>query len=426
MDILILFGGLLSFMFIGLPVSFSMGAAALLFVFISGQYEMLIMLPNRMVLACESFGLMAIPFFFFAGAIMSTAGLTLRLIDFSRVIVGHIRGSLALINVIASMFFSGISGSCISDTSAIGSVLIPAMKKDKYSSEFSAAVTGSSSTIGHIIPPSIPMILIGVLLELPIGQLFLAGAFPGLLLGFSLLAITYIIGVKRNYPKEEKRADLGDVIRASRDAFFVLLMPLVIVAGIIFGIVTITEIGVLACIYGVVLGFCYRDITVQTFWATLKESALSVGNVLIIITTASFFGYVLVNTGAANQLVDLVLSISTNKYVVLTIVVGALLIIGCALDVVAMIFIFVPVLFPLVEKVGVDPFHFAAIFVLCMGIALITPPVGIILFMISDMSGAPLNRVIKEIMPFLLIEFVVLAAVTYVPAISLWLPGLFY
>ena len=426
MDILILFGGLLSFMFIGLPVSFSMGAAALLFVIISGQYEMLIMLPNRMVLACESFGLMAIPFFFFAGAIMSSAGLTLRLIDFSRVIVGHIRGSLALINVIASMFFSGISGSCISDTSAIGSVLIPAMKKDKYSAAFSAAVTGSSSTIGHIIPPSIPMILIGVLLELPIGALFLAGALPGLLLGFSLLAVTYVIGVKRNYPKEEKRSDFSDVMKATRDAFFVLLLPVVIVAGIIFGIVTITEIGVLACIYGVLLGFIYRDITAGTFWQTLKESALSVGNVLIIVTTASFFGYVLVNTGAANQLVDLVLSISTNKYVVLTIVVVALLIIGCALDVVAMVFIFVPVLFPLVETVGVDPFHFAAIFVLCMGIALITPPVGIILFMISDMSEAPLDAVIKEILPFLLVEFIVLAAVTYVPAISLWLPNAFF
>lgn len=426
MDILILFGGLLSFMFIGLPVSFSMGAAALLFVLISGQYEMLIMLPNRMVLACESFGLMAIPFFFFAGAIMSSAGLTLRLIDFSRVIVGHIRGSLALINVIASMFFSGISGSCISDTSAIGSVLIPAMKKDKYSAAFSAAVTGSSSTIGHIIPPSIPMILIGVLLELPIGALFLAGALPGLLLGFSLLTITYVIGVKRNYPKEEKRSDFSDVMKATRDAFFVLLLPVVIVAGIILGIVTITEIGVLACIYGVLLGFIYRDITAGTFWQTLKESALSVGNVLIIVTTASFFGYVLVNTGAANQLVDLVLSISTNKYVVLTIVVVALLIIGCALDVVAMVFIFVPVLFPLVETVGVDPFHFAAIFVLCMGIALITPPVGIILFMISDMSEAPLDAVIKEILPFLLVEFIVLAAVTYIPAISLWLPNAFF
>lgn len=426
MDLLILFGGLFLLMMIGLPITFAMGASAVFYLFVSGQMDMLIMLPNRMVLGCESYGLMAIPFFFFAGAIMSTGGLTLRLINFSRVIVGHITGSLALINVMASMFFSGISGSCVSDTSAIGSVLIPAMKKDGYSPEFSAAVTGSSSTIGHIIPPSIPMILIGVMQEMPIGKLFLAGAIPGLLLGFALLAVSYIISKKRKYPKEEQRADFRTVVRASIDGFFVLIMPLIVVCGIVFGVVTVTETGVLACIYGVVLSFCYKDISLRTFWNTVRDSAVSVGNLLIILATASFFGWVLVNTGIANQLTDVILSISTNKYMVLTLLVLALLIIGCGLDVIAMIFIFVPVMLPLVERIGLDPYHFSAVFVLCMGIALLTPPVGIILFMISDMSEAPLLKVIKEIVPFLLVQIAVLAAVMYIPAISTWLPNLLF
>ena len=426
MDLLLLFGGLFLLMLLGLPITFAMAASAVFFLLVSGQMDMLLMLPNRMVLGCESYGLMAIPFFFFAGAIMSTAGLTLRLIDFSRVIVGHITGSLALINVLASMFFSGISGSCVSDTSAIGSVLIPAMKKDGYSPEFSAAVTGASSTIGHIIPPSIPMILIGVMQEMPIGKLFLAGAIPGLLLGFSLLAVSFVISKKRDYPKEEQRADFRTMVKASIDGFFVLIMPLIVVCGIVLGIVTVTETGVLACIYGVALGFFYKDITFDTLWKTVRDSALSVGNLLIILASASFFGWVLVNTGVANQLTDFILSISTNKYVVLTLLVAALLLIGCGLDVIAMVFIFVPVMIPLVETLGIDPYHFSAIFVLCMGIALLTPPVGIILFMISDMSGASLLNVIKEVFPFLLVQFGVLAAVMYIPAISTWLPDLLF
>lgn len=424
MDVLILFGGLIAMMLVGLPITFAMGSAAVFYLLVTGQTGMLIMLPNRMVLACESYGLMAIPFFFFAGAIMSSGGLTLRLVNFSRVMVGHVTGSLALINVIASMFFSGISGSCVSDTSAIGSVLIPAMKKDGYSPEFSAAVTGSSSTIGHIIPPSIPMILIGVMQEMPIGKLFLAGAIPGLMLGFALLGLSYVISVKRNYPKEEKRSDLRTVVRAVADGFLVLIMPVIVVCGIVFGVVTVTETGVLACIYGIILGFFYREITLKTFWTTIKDAAKSVGNLLLILATAGFFGWVLINTGVANQLVDLILSISTNKYLVLTMLVIALLIIGCGLDVIAIVFIFIPVMIPLVERVGLDPYHFSAVFVLCMGIALLTPPVGIILYMISDMSEAPLLKVMKEIVPFILIEIAVLAVVMYIPSISTWLPGL--
>jgi len=261
----------------------------------------------------------------------------------------------------------GVSGSCVADTSAIGSVLIPAMKKDGYPAAYSAAVTGATSTIGHIIPPSIPMILIGGLVELPIGNLFLAGAIPGILLGLSMLAYCYFVGIKRKYPKTEKREKFGELLR---------------------------------------------------------ETSQSVSNLLMIIATAGFFGWVMVNTGVGDQLVNLILSISTNKFVVLTLLIIFLLAIGCVLDVLAMIFIFIPVMIPLVEKVGIDPFHFSAVFVLALGIALLTPPMGLILYLVKDMADASLADVLKETFPFLIVQFAVLLLVAYVPVLSTWLPSL--
>ena len=424
MDLFLLFGGLVGLMFLGVPITFSMGLSALFFLMVSGQLEMLIMIPNRMVLALDSYGLMAIPFFYLAGSLMLIGGLTQRLVTFSRVIIGHVTGGLSLVNVVASMIFAGVSGSCVADASAIGGVLIPAMKKDRYPPEFAAALTGAAATCGHIIPPSIPMILIGVMQELPIGKLFLAGAIPGILLGFSLMGTSYIISRRRNYPREERRATLREMRRAFFDGFLTLIMPAIVVGGIVFGIVTITETGVLACIYALILGFIYREIKPGKFWAMAKETSKGVANLLIILASAGFFGYVVMNTGVGEKLVELILSISTDKYMVLTMLVVFLLIVGCGLDVIAIIFIFVPVMYPLVDKVGLDPYHYSAVFVLSLGIALLTPPVGVLLYLVADMAEAPLVRVIKELFPFIMVEIAVLLLVTYIPFFSTWLPGL--
>ncbi|NWF57036.1 MAG: TRAP transporter large permease, partial [Syntrophaceae bacterium] len=300
----------------------------------------------------------------------------------------------------------------------------PAMKKDRYPPEFAAALTGAAATCGHIIPPSIPMILIGVMQELPIGKLFLAGAIPGLLLGFSLMGTAYLISRRRNYPREERRSTLREMGRAFLDGFLTLIMPAIIIGGIVFGIVTITETGVLACIYALVLGFIYREIRLENFWAMAKETSKGVSNLLIILASAGFFGYVVMNTGVGEKLVGLILSISTDKYMVLTMLVVFLLIVGCGLDVIAIIFIFVPVMYPLVDKVGLDPYHYSAVFVLSLGIALLTPPVGVLLYLVADMAEAPLARVIKELFPFIMVEIAVLLLVTYVPFLSTWLPAL--
>jgi tripartite ATP-independent transporter DctM subunit len=377
-----------------------------------------------MVLALDSYGLMAIPFFYLAGSLMLIGGLTQRLVTFSRVIIGHVTGGLSLVNVVASMIFAGVSGSCVADASAIGGVLIPAMKKDRYPAEFAAALTGAAATCGHIIPPSIPMILIGVMQELPIGKLFLAGAIPGLLLGFSLMGTAYIISRRRNYPREERRSTFREMGRAFLDGFLTLIMPAIVVGGIVFGVVTITETGVLACIYALILGFIYREIKPGKFWGMAKETSKGVANLLIILASAGFFGYVVMNTGVGEKLVELILSISTNKYMVLTMLVVFLLIVGCGLDVIAIIFIFVPVMYPLVDKVGLDPFHYSAVFVLSLGIALLTPPVGVLLYLVADMAEAPLVRVIKELFPFIMVEIAVLFLVTYVPVLSTWLPAM--
>ena len=424
MDLILLFGVFLLLLFIGLPISLSMGISAFIFLLVTGQHHMLIQLPNRMVLASEHYGLMAIPFFYLAGSIMVAGGLTQRLIDFSRTIIGHVTGSLSLINVIASMVFAGVSGSCVADTSAIGSVLIPAMKKDGYPSAYAAAVTGATSTIGHIIPPSIPMILIGVLVELPIGNLFLAGAIPGILLGVSMLLYCYIIAKKRGYPRTEKRATVKAMIRAFFEGILVLVTPGIVVGGVVFGIVTVTETGILTVLYALFLSILYKEFSLAKFAELIRETAQAVSNLLMIIATAGFFGWVMVNTGVGDNLVDLILSISTNKFVVLTLLIVFLLVIGCVLDVLAMVFIFTPVMIPLVQEVGIDPFHFSAVFVLALGIALLTPPMGLILYLVKEMSESSLSDVLRETFPLLVVQFAVLLLVAYVPVLSTWLPGL--
>lgn len=424
MDIFILFASLLVLLLLGVPVTFAMGLAAVFFLFVSDQLHLIVMLPMRMVVGLEHYGLMAIPMFYFAGAVMTAGGLTTRLLDFARVLIGRVPGSLSKVNIAGSMFFAGVSGSCTADTSAIGSVLIPAMKKDGYSGAYAAAVTAASSTIGHIIPPSIVMILIGVMVELPIGPLFLAGAIPGFLLGFALMAISLWLSITRGFPRAERFATGGEIFRATARSLPALAMPVIVVAGILLGVVTVTETGVIAFVYALIVTLFYRELSLREIWSLLVQSSQGAGTLLILIAPASFFSWVVLTTGMGKDLVDLITSFTTNPHLVMLLLIVFLLVIGCALDTVGMIFIFVPVLFPLVEAVGINPLHFAPVFVLCLGIALLTPPVGIILFMVTNMSEAPLVEVIREVTPFFIAQLVVLGLVAYVPFLSTWLPGL--
>lgn len=424
MDVFTLFSVLLLLMLIGVPVTFSMGMSALFYLWVSDQFHLAALIPLQMVSGLEHYGLMAIPMFYFAGAVMTAGGLTNRLLDFARVLIGRVPGSLSKVNIMGSMFFAGVSGSCTADTSAIGSVLIPAMKKEGYSPAYAAAVTAASSTIGHIIPPSIVMIIIGVMMELPIGPLFLAGAIPGVLLGIGLMAVSWWLSVARNYPRSERLATGGEIAKATIRSLSALAMPVIVVGGILLGVVTVTETGVIAFLYAALVSIFYREMSLKGFRDLIVQSSQGAGTLLILIAPASFFSWVVVTTGMGQDLVDVITSITVNPQMVMFLVIVFLLLIGCALDTVGMIFIFVPVLFPLIEAVGIDPLHFAPVFTLCLGIALLTPPVGIILFMVSNMSNAPLTEVIREIAPFFIVQLVVLGLVAYVPFLSTWLPGL--
>ncbi len=422
MDVAILFASLIGLMMLGMSVTFAMGIAATFYLLVTGQFGMLAVLPQQMVVGLEHYGLMAIPMFFLAGAIMTSGGMTARLLHFSRVLIGRVPGSLSLVNVTGSMFFAGVSGSCVADTSAIGSVLIPAMKKEGYPAAFAAAVTGASSTIGHIIPPSIAMIVIGVMMEVSIGALFLAGAIPGLLLGCGLILVSLWLSIVRGYPRAERRSTAREIVQATISGLSALAMPVIVVGGILGGVVTVTETGVLACVYALLVSLSYRELTWKNVRDLMVSTSQGAGNLLILLAPASFFSWVVLNTGMGAQLLELISAITSDPQGVMLLIILFLLIIGCALDTLGMIFIFVPILFPAVEAVGIDPLHFAPVFVLCLGIALLTPPVGIILFMVTNMSKAPLTQVIREMMPFFLVQIVVLALVAFIPALSVWLP----
>jgi tripartite ATP-independent transporter DctM subunit len=355
---------------------------------------------------------------------MNQGGITNRLLNFSGAVIGHIKGGLSHVNIVASMIFSGVSGSAAADTSAIGSVLIPSMKKDGFPAAYSAAVTGASSTIGPIIPPSIPLVVYGLLSQESIGKLFLAGAIPGLLMGLYLLVASFIISYRRGYPAR-KKATFKEFLRASGDAASALLMPFIILGGIISGIVTPTEAGVIAVAYGLLLGcFVYREIKLRDLPRIFGQTMVNTGTILIIIATTGLFAWIVANMGLGELLVNFFLSISTNKWVLLGILNIFFLIWGCFLDPVTAMVILVPILIPLVQQVEINLVHFGVVVVMNLMIGLVTPPVGILLYLTSSMAKERLELVIREMFPFLIALLLVLIICTYLPSLVMWLPNL--
>ncbi len=407
---------------LGLPIFLAMGATCALFVFLFDLPPMI--LAQSYVRGLGSYDFLALPFYFLAGELMNQGGITERLLKFSGALIGHIRGGLSHVNIIASMIFSGVSGSAAADTSAIGSVLIPAMKKDGYPGAYSAAVTAASSTIGPIIPPSIPLVVYGLLAQESIGKLFLAGAIPGVMMGLYLLIASFIISYRRGYPANP-RASLRQLLRSSFDAASALMMPLIILGGITTGVVTPTEAGVIAVAYGLVLGcFVYREIKLRDLPRILGQTMINTGVILIIIATTGLFAWIVANMGLGAILVKLFLSISTNKWVILGVLNIFFLIWGCVLDPVTAMVILVPIFIPLAQQVGIDLIHFGLVVVMNLMIGLITPPVGILLYLSASMARENLEKVLKEITPFLVALLLVLAICTYWPALVLWLPNL--
>jgi tripartite ATP-independent transporter DctM subunit len=407
---------------LGLPIFLSMGMSCLIFTFLFDVPIMI--LAQSFVRGLGSYDFLALPFYFLAGDLMNAGGITSRLVNFSTAFIGHIRGGLSHVTILASMVFSGVSGSAVADASAIGSLLIPSMKREGFPSAYAAAVTAAAATIGPIIPPSIPMVVYGLLCGVSVGKLFLAGAIPGILMGVYLFIASIIISYRRGYPSRP-RATLKQLVRSTKDASFALIMPLIILGGIITGIVTPTEAGVIAVAYGFGVGsLVYRELKPKDIGRIFSETMINSATVLIIIATSGLFSWIIANMGLGDAIIRVLLSISTNKWVILILINIFFLLWGCVLDPMTALIIMVPILVPLVQKLGIDAIHFGLVVIMNLMIGLVTPPVGFVLYLTSSIAKVELEKTVKELIPFLIALLLVLMVCTFFPAIVLWLPKL--
>ncbi|UCZ52907.1 TRAP transporter large permease [Bacillus shivajii] len=424
MTLIILFVLFLFLLILGMPVAFAMGIASISSIVTTLEVPLSI-IPQRLFASVNSFPLMAVPFFILAGYLMNVGGITERLVNFARTLVGHLAGGLAQTNVVTSMLFSGISGSASADASAIGSTMIPAMKRDGYSSSFSASVTAASATIGPIIPPSIVIVIYGSMTELSIGVLFAAGIIPGIMLGFAQMMIVHSYAKKRGY-KSEQKVPFSMVIMKFKEAFWALLAPIVILGGILGGIFTATEAGVIACAYAFIVGmFIYKEIRLKDIRKILLDATVMTSVPILILAMASIFGWILATQQFSSTLVNGISSISDNPYVILFIVILLLLIVGLFIEALAAMIIFIPVLTPLVMHFGWDPIHFGIVVVVAMLIGTVTPPVGIQLYIAAAIAKVRVSK-ITEIWSFVLVMIVVLLLVAYIPQLTTWLPSILF
>lgn len=407
-------------LFLGVPV-----ALCLAFTSVAGLMlhdTSLLVVVQRMFQGFNSFSLLAVPFFVLAGDLMNKCGITQRLIDFSYMLVGRIPGGLAHSNIAASMFLGGISGSAVADAAAIGSIMVPGMIRNGYNPGFSAAVTAAASTMGPIIPPSILMVIMGVTTGMSIGGLFMAGIVPGLLLGLGMMAYSYVVAIRENYPRDTNPLTLRRFFREFWKALPALMAPTIIMGGIMFGFFTSTEAAAVAVLYALLLGVCQRTLRMKDLIEVLGSSVLTTAVLLLIIGTANAFAWLLAAEQIPNQLAELIQSITSNKLVILLLLNLLLLFVGMFMEGGAAIIILAPTLLNVATQVGIEPLHFGMIMVLNMAVGLLTPPLGVCLFVICGVTKLDLSYVIRAVLPFIAVEIVVLLLVTYVPAVCLAIP----
>ena len=420
----ILLAPILILMGLGLQIFLAMGLSCLLFALI---FDLpLMILPQSYIRGLATYDYLALPFYFLAGDLMAGGGITNRLVKFSQGFIGHIKGGLSHVTIVAEMIFSGVSGSAVGDASAIGSVLIPAMKKSGYPASYVAALNASTATLGPIIPPSIPMVVYGLIAQVSVGKLFVAGAIPGIIMGGYLLAVSFILSYRRGYPAS-RRATLREILRITLDAFPAIIMPAIILGGIVTGVVTPTEAGAIAVVYGLLVGgLVYKELKLRSLPRIFGEAMVNSAAILIIIATTGLFCWIIANMNLGEFLVRSFLSISTNKWVILGIINIFFLVWGCFFDPITALVIVVPILLPLVQQVGIDFTHFGLVVIMNLSIGMITPPVGILLYLCNSMAQAKLHETIKELIPFLVALLLALVVFTYVPSTVMWLPNLFF
>lgn len=423
MTIAILFGTLFICLLIGVPIAVSLGVSSLVAIYFGSTLPLQI-ITQKAFTSLDSFPLLAIPFFMLAGILMSKGGVSQRLLNMAAAMVGWMIGGLAMVTIVASMFFAAISGSGPATVAAIGGFMIPEMKKRNYGGGFAAAISASSGSIGVIIPPSIPFVLYGVIGGVSVGSMFLAGIIPGILIGTGLMITAYIISRKRGYkPDETVVFTFKDVVKATLDAKWALMIPIIILGGIYGGIFSPTEAAVVAVVYAFIIGmFVYKELTWKSFYESCREAVVINATTMIIIGLSVSFAYFMTLEKIPQDISSFLTDLSSNPFVILLAINILLIIVGMFIDTISALVILTPILLPIVTAVGVDPIHFGVVLVANLAIGFITPPLGVNLFVASSVGNVKFESIVVAILPFLAAMIVCLLVITFIPSMSLWLP----
>jgi tripartite ATP-independent transporter DctM subunit len=405
------------------PIAFAIGISSII---TTGYLKIpLMQIAQLMVKGVNVFTLMAVPFFVIAGEIMGAGGIARRLVGLANACVGWMRGGLAMVNVVDSMFFGGISGSSTADTAALGSVLIPMMKEQGYDAEFSTNITMCSSVQGLLIPPSHNMVMYAMVAgSVSIGRLFLGGIVPGIFLGIALGIYCFYLSVKRKYPKGDPFS-FKVLLKALAESIWGLATILIVMVGVVTGLITATESAAIAVVWALIVSvFIYKELTWKKFWKVLEKSLGTLAIVMILISTSQVFGWLLTYLRMPQMVAEAVFNLTNNRYIIMLMLNVFMLLLGTIMDMSAIIIVATPILLPIAIRAGMDPVHFGVVVILNLGIGLITPPVGGTLFVGSAVSGVPIERLIKPLMPFFAVMILVLLLITYIPDIVMLVPDL--
>ncbi len=409
----------------GVPIAFALIFSSLIAIFVEGSIPELVVL-HQMIGGMDSFPLLSIPFFILASALMNQGGITKRIFDFAEAIAGWARGGLGHVNVGASILFSGMSGAAVADAGGLGSIEIKAMRSRGYDTNFSVGLTAASSTIGPIIPPSLPMIIYGVIAGVSIGQLFAAGLIPGLLMALALSIMVAYFAYKRGYPINA-RFSFNRIFITFKRALLSLMAPVIIVGGILLGIFTATEAAVIACVYAFFLStVVYRTLTFSHFYKVSYNTIETTSMIMLIIGGAAIFSWVLTSQGINEMVANMLAYAGGNQYTLLLIITLILFIAGCFMETIAAITILTPILLPVASAAGIDPVQFGVVMILNLMIGLLTPPLGMVLFVLAKVANIPVEQCAKATIPFIVPLLIVLALIIFIPEITLWLPELLY
>ena len=418
MTIALIFGSLFLLLVLGVPIGVAIGLSVVVGMFADNIQS--VFLVQKLITALDSFPLLAVPFFIMAGEIMQKGSMAERLLALSRSLVGHITGGTAHISVLTSLFFGALSGSSPATVAAVGGIMVPKMKDEGYDTDYATAVNTSAGCLGVMIPPSVPLIIYGTTAGVSVGDLFIAGILPGILVGLSLMICAYIIARRRGYTATSERSTLSQIGRAFVGSLQALMVPIIVLGGIYGGIMTPTEAGVSAVAYALLIEVVIlRDLGLRDIWDVLRKTVLTTASIFFLVATATALGQILLFKNVPDLMVDFMTQLSSNRYILLLLIIALLLIVGTFMDALANILILTPLLLPVVREVGIDPIHFGIVMIVAISIGFLTPPVGVNLFVGCSIGNISIERLSVAVLPFLLSMVLALLVLAFIPQISL-------